>query len=98
MRQRTGDFGDVPSDLAEPTTFSATDVVAALQIPRTSFDAWVLRGHLDLPKGPGTGRARRLTFLEVVRTAALAELVRSHIPPKAAADLLRSIDKDFKPL
>jgi hypothetical protein len=31
-----------------------------------------------------------------VRTAVIAELVRGHIPPKQAADLLRSVDREFQ--
>jgi hypothetical protein len=70
--------------------------MAALGIARTAFDSWVVRGYLDLPKGPGTGRSRQMTFWEVVRTATLAEMVRNRIPPKEAAELLRSVDKEFR--
>ena len=77
-------------------TYSATEVVAALDISRPAFDSWVLRGYLGLERGPGTGRARRLTFEEVVRVAALYALVRNGITAQKAGNLLLSVEHEFR--
>lgn len=72
-------------------TFSVTEVCTALSLPRTSFDAWNLRGHLRLSKGPGTGHTRRLTFDQVVRVAIIAELTRNGIGSGAAAGFVDQV-------
>jgi len=64
--------------------FSTTEVCAVLQMPRTTLDAWMLRGYLDLPPGPGTGRSRRLTETEVVRFAVMYRLTIIGIPAQSA--------------
>jgi hypothetical protein len=72
--------------------YTATAVCAAVGVPRTSFDAWVLRGYLPLMPGPGTGRARALTLLDAIRFAAMGQLTRLGIPVAAAGKAARNIE------
>jgi hypothetical protein len=72
--------------------YPATAVCAAVGVPRTSFDAWLLRGYLPLLPGPGTGRARALTLLDAIRFAAMAQLTRLGIPVAAAGKAARNIE------
>jgi hypothetical protein len=72
--------------------YSATAACAAVGVPRTSFDAWVLRGYLPLMPGPGTGRARALTLLDAVRFAAMGQLTRLGIPVAAAGKAARNVE------
>lgn len=75
--------------------YSATEVCAALKLSRQTFDAWTLRGHLELPKGPGTGRTRLLTFEQVMRVATLDVLTRQGMTIGSAVALLDSVGGHF---
>jgi hypothetical protein len=72
--------------------YSSSAVCAAIDVPRTTFDAWVLRGYLHLSPGPGTGRARMLTALDAVRLATVAQLNRLGITISVAGRASRRVE------
>jgi hypothetical protein len=73
--------------------YSSSAVCEALGLPRTTFDAWMLRGYLPLPAGPGTGRARALSLLDAVRIGTIAQLHRLGIPLSLAGGATRLVQE-----
>ena len=65
--------------------FTSSEVCRALDLPRSTFDAWMLRGYMSFPPGPGTGRARLFDWDAVRRLAVTKALVDTHVPPSQAA-------------
>jgi hypothetical protein len=77
--------------------YSATEVCAALLIKRTTFDAWMLRGYFKFGAGPGTGRARMLTFDEVIKVAALHHMTSLGIGVTQASEFIHAITRPPRP-
>lgn len=88
------DDPDHPS--ADERTFSSAEVCLAVGLPRPTFDAWMLRGYMSLPPGPGTGRARRFSVTNAVRLAVTAELSRLGVSVSAAARAAQMIWEPFE--
>jgi hypothetical protein len=73
--------------------YDSAEVCRAAGVPRSTFDAWLLRQYfLSLPPGPGTGRSRGYSLLNAVRIAAAAEITRVGISIKIAARAVGSIE------
>jgi hypothetical protein len=73
--------------------YSSSAVCVALGLPRTTFDAWMLRGYLPLPAGPGTGRARALSLLDAARIGTIVQLNRLGIPLSLAGGATRLVEE-----
>ena len=62
--------------VADGTTFGPNQVCAAAGLPRATFNSWLSRQYLPVAPGRGMGKERRLTLLDAVRVAVVAELNR----------------------
>jgi len=79
----------------EQRTYTSAEVCRAVGLPRSTFDAWLLRQFLPLPLGPGTGRSRSYSLLDAVRIAVVAELTKQGISVGIAGRLCGLILKPF---
>lgn len=61
-------LGRQSKQAAPAERYTSSAVCAALGLPRTTYDAWMLRGYVS-PQGPGTGRARLLDLETIIRLA-----------------------------
>jgi hypothetical protein len=69
--------------------YTVTQTAAAAGLNRGTADTWLQRRYVaDVPRIGGGRTGRRLSFLQVVIIAAIAELVRARIPVGAAAKFL----------
>jgi hypothetical protein len=80
----------------EAPRFTSAEVCVAARVSRGTFDAWLLRRYLPLPPGPGTGRVRKFSFVDVVRVAVVAELNRQGFSVSKAAAYIDRIDVEFR--
>jgi hypothetical protein len=67
-------------------TFGPEAVCAAADVPRPTLHSWVSRRYLPLSPGPGMGRERQFTILDVVRIGVVSELTRLGISIGVAAN------------
>jgi MerR HTH family regulatory protein len=74
------------------TPYDTAEVCRAAGLLPKTFDGWLLRRSLPLlPPGPGTGRSRRYSLLDVVRIAAAADLTRQGVSIAVAANIVGNI-------
>ena len=73
--------------------YGSAAVARASGVGRATFNSWVLRKHLPLSAGPGTGRARHYGLLDAVRCAAFARMQSMGILPARAGSVVTAIDR-----
>jgi hypothetical protein len=76
--------------------FTSTQVCVAARMSRGTFDAWLLRRYLSIPPGPGTGKVRKLSLVNAIRIAIVAELCRQGFPVSKAAAYVDQIDCELR--
>jgi len=84
-----------PTHSDDEPTFTSAEVCLAVGLSRPTFDAWMLRGYMSLPPGPGTGRARRFSLTNAVRLAVTAELNRLGVSVSVAARAAILVSEPF---
>lgn len=67
-----------------PTQLTMRQVCTASGFSRYQLEQWISRGYFEPAMKPANGKARLFSIEEAVRLAAMAELNRLGLPPKAA--------------
>ena len=79
--------------IEDATPYDTAEVCRAAGLAPKTLDSWLLRRALPLlPPGPGTGRSRRYSLLDVTRVCAAAELVRQGISIGIAGRMVGEIN------
>jgi MerR HTH family regulatory protein len=77
--------------MVDERPYNSVGICRATGLSQHTFDAWLLRGILPLPPGPGTGRSRDYSALDAVRIGVAVEMTRAGISPSAAARICGNI-------